>query len=72
MEAARIWRQLQRMRRRDDGPEELATPMEVSAEEDETRELTTKMEALAEEAEETTRLSECLQQQRRRCVYGPW
>ena len=46
--------------RRDDGPEELATITEASAEEDETEFSTAKMEASIEEAEDTTRQSECI------------
>ena len=70
-EAARVWERQQRIRRRDDGPEELATTAESSAEEDEPKDSTTTTEASAEEAEETTRPSERLQLRRRQCIYGP-
>ena len=69
-EAARICEQQRRMRRRDDGPGELVRMTEALAEEDEPKDLTMTTKALAEEAEETARLSERLQQWRRRCVYG--
>ena len=57
------------MLRCDDGPEELSTTTEASAEEDEPEVLTTTMEASIEEAEDTTRPSERLRRRRRRCVY---
>ena len=56
-EASRIQGRQQRPRHRDDGPEELATTTEASAEEDEPGVSTTRTEAPAEEVEETTRLS---------------
>ena len=59
-EAARIWGQRQRLRRRDDGPDELATTTEASSEEYAPEELTTTTEASEEEAEETTRLNKRL------------
>ena len=59
------------MRRRNDGPEELAKMTELLAEEDYIKDSTTTTEASTEEAEETTRPSECLQRQICRCVYGP-
>ena len=49
MEAKRIWGQRQRIRRHDDGPEELATTTEASSEKDEPEDLTTTTEALSEE-----------------------
>ena len=55
-----IWGRQQRLRRRDDGPEELATTMEASAEEDDPEVSTMITEASAEGAEETTRPSERL------------
>ena len=66
----RVQRQRKRLRRCDDGPEEFATMAEASAEGDEPKDSTTTTEASSEEAEETTRLSERLQWQRRRYVYG--
>ena len=59
-EEARIWGRRRRLQRRDDGPEELATKTEVSAEEDEPEVSTTTTESLAEESKETTRPSERL------------
>ena len=52
----RLWR----LRRRNDGPEELATTTEASTEEDKPKVSTTIMEASDEKAEETTRPSERL------------
>ena len=60
MEAANIWGQRRRLRRRDDGPDKLATTTEASVEEDEPKVLMTTTEALAEEAEEKMRPSERL------------
>ena len=59
-ETSRIQEQGRRLRRRDDGPEELVTTTEASTEEDEPKVLTTRTEVLAEEAEEATRTSERL------------
>ena len=59
-EAARIWGQWHRLRRRDDEPEELATTIEALDEEDYPEVLTTTTEVSAEEIEETTHLSERL------------
>ena len=59
-EAARIRGRRQRLRRCNDGTDELATTMEASEEEDEPEDSTTETEASAEEAEETMRPSECL------------
>ena len=44
--------------------------MEALEEEDELKVSTMKTEASTEEAEDTTRLSQCIKRQRRRCVYG--
>ena len=55
---------------RNDGPEELATTKEASAEEDDHEVLVTTAEASIEEAEYKTRPSEHLRQQRRQCIYG--
>ena len=65
-----IWGQQRRLRRRDYGPEELATMTEASTEEDEAEVLTTTLEASDDKAKETTLLSEHLQRRMRRCVYG--
>ena len=54
---------------RDDGPEELATMTEASAEEDEPEVLATTTEASIEKAEDATRPSERLPRRRRWCVY---
>ena len=54
---------------RDDGPEELATMTEASAEEDEPEVLATTTEASIEKAEDTTRPSVRLRWWRRRCNY---
>ena len=54
--AMRIRGRRQRLRRLGDGPEELATMKEASAEKDKPNYSTTKKEASEEEAEETTRL----------------
>ena len=70
-EAGRIWGQQQRLRRCDDGPEELETTTGALVEKDEPEDLMTTMDASAEEVEETTRLREHLQWLRRWCVYGP-
>ena len=51
MGAARIQGQQRRLRRCDDGPEELATMTEATAEEDDLEYSTTMMEASAEESE---------------------
>ena len=59
-EAARIRGRQQRLRHRDEGPDELATMTEASAEEDDPDFSTTTTEASAEEAEDTTRPSEHL------------
>ena len=55
---------------RNDGSQELATPTEALAEEDDLAVSKMTTEASIEEAEDTTRLSECLRRRRRRCVYG--
>ena len=55
-----IWVRRRRLRRCNDGPEELETTAEASEEEDEPEVSTMTTEASAEEAEETTRLSERL------------
>ena len=62
IEAARIRGKRWRLKRRDDGPEEMATTVEVSAsaEKDEPKDSTTMTEASAEEAEETMCLRERL------------
>ena len=57
---SRIQGQQRRLQIRVDGPKELATMMEASAEEDEPKVSTTKMEASSEEVEDTTRPSERL------------
>ena len=67
----RIWGQQLSLRRRDDGPELLATSTEALAEEDEPKDSTTKKDALGEEAEETKRPSERLQRRRQRYIYRP-
>ena len=56
--AARIWGQRQRLRRRDDRPEELATTTKSLEDEYDPKVSTTTTDASAEEAEETTRLRE--------------
>ena len=56
-EGSEIQGQRLRLRRRKYRPEELATKMEASAEEDDPEVLTKTMEASAEEEEETTRPS---------------
>ena len=68
MEAERIQGRRQRLRRRDDGPGELPTTTEESAEEDKPKVSMMTTEAL--EREEKTRLSECLRRRMQRCVYG--
>ena len=55
---------------RNDGPEELVTTTEVSAEEDEPEVLMTTTEASIEEAEDIMLPSERLRRRRRRCIYG--
>ena len=69
-EGSEIWGRRRRLRRRNDRPEELATNMEASSEEDYTKVFTTTTEASIEEAENTTRLSERLQRKMRQYVYG--
>ena len=61
----RVQGQQYRLRRCDDGPEELATMPEALAEEDEPEVSTTTTEASDEEAEESMRPSEYLQRRRR-------
>ena len=68
-EAARIRGKRRRLRRRDDGPDELATTTEAS--EDKSEESTTTNKVSAEETEEPTRLSERLQWRSHRCICGP-
>ena len=68
-EGSEIQGRRQRLRRRDDGPDELATTTKASTEEYEPKVSTTRTEASIEEAEEITRPSERLQRRRRQCVY---
>ena len=65
-----IWGRRRRLQRCDDGPEELATTTEASAEEDDPEVSTMTTYASDEELEETKSPSELLRWQRRRCVYG--
>ena len=69
-EGSDIWEQRQRLRRHDDGPEELTTATEVLTEEDEPEVLTATAEVSAEKGEYTMSLNERLQRRRRWCVYG--
>ena len=57
------------LRRQDNGPEELATTTETSAEEDEPEVSKTTTDASAEGAEDTMRLSERLRRRRIWCFY---
>ena len=53
-EAARIWGRRRRLRRHNDGPDELTTMTEASVDEYEPKLLTTTMDSLTEEAEVMT------------------
>ena len=72
MEVERIQGRRQRLRRCNEGPEELAKTTKELAEEDDPEGSTTITEASEEEAEETTLLSERLRRQRSGGVFmGP-
>ena len=68
IETERIWGRQQRLRSRDERPEELTTTTEASEEKYDPKDLTT-TDALAEEADAKTQLRERLQRRRRKCVY---
>ena len=65
-----IWRRLQRLWSRNDGPEELANTAKALSEEEELEVLTMTKDPSIEEAEDTTRPSERLRRRRRRYVTG--